>query len=144
MVPKKCHLSLVSASVNFELEIARELDASRRVTSWVKADMVGFSIQYDDPVTGSPRQYRPDFIVHLDDGVQLVLEGKGEKRDAEVKLRALDKWVKAVNASNYPYGIWDHDIVRETRCYGIMETRSHEDTVQEARQPHRKDMLRVC
>ena len=111
MVPKKCHLSLVSASVNFELEIARELDASRRVTSWVKADMVGFSIQYDDPVTGAPRQYRPDFIVHLDDGVQLVLEGKGEKRDAEVKRRALDKWVKAVNASNYPYGIWDHDIV---------------------------------
>lgn len=113
MEPRKSHLNLMAAHAEFELDIGRALDTSPLVLSWVKADMVGFYVNYAEPSTGRTREYRPDFIIHLASGIQLVLEGKGEARDSDVKRRALDRWVRAVNGLE-SYGIWDHDTVWKT------------------------------
>ena len=108
--PKKTHLNIMTAGNNFELEIGKFLDESPRVLSWIKADMVGFYINYEDPDRHITRQYRPDFIVHLDNGVQLVLEGKGEDRNRKAKEEAIKKWISAVNADG-SYGVWDFKTV---------------------------------
>ena len=109
--PKKTHLNLMTADSDLELKIGKALDADRRVKSWAKSDMAGFTIQYTHPGDGTERGYRPDFVVHLDSGVSLVLEGKGKEDDVDVaKNDALKKWVRAVNADG-GYGIWHSGII---------------------------------
>ena len=107
--PAKSHLNLITGANDFELKIAKALDNSPRVLSWIKADMVGFHIHYDDSENYT-REYRPDFIIHLDNGMQLILEGKGEKRDSIAKQKAAEKWVNAVNQSG-KYGIWKYEML---------------------------------
>ena len=107
---KKTHLNIMTASVDFELEIGKFLDKSLHVLSWIKADMVGFYVNYEDPDKHVTRQYRPDFIVHLDNGVQLILECKGEERGMKAKKEAVKKWVEAVNTDG-SYGVWGFGMV---------------------------------
>lgn len=109
--PKKTHLNIMTADSDLELRIGKALDADKRVKSWTKSDMVGFTIQYIHPVDHTERGYRPDFVVHLDSGVSLVLEGKGKEDDVDVaKNDALKKWVQVVNIDG-GYGIWHSGII---------------------------------
>ena len=93
---KKTHIDKMVCANEFEKEICKILDNHKHILSWTKADMVGFFIPYVDEA-GIDRQYRPDFIIHLENGLQLILEGKGEKRDHEIKKAAAIEWVNAVN-----------------------------------------------
>lgn len=102
---KKTHLNIMTADSDLELQIGKILDTERHVISWAKSDMVGFSVPYT--YKGSERSYRPDFIVHLDTGVQLVIEGKGKEDDKDkAKKNAIKRWAEAINL-NGRYGVWD-------------------------------------
>lgn len=104
--PKKTHLNLITAARDFEIRIGKMLDRDQHVRSWIKSDMVRFSIQYEHP-DGTRRNYLPDFIAHLNTGVQLVIEGKGKEDDIDIaKKKALRRWVDAVNQDG-KYGVWD-------------------------------------
>jgi type III restriction enzyme len=86
------------------------LDAHPHVKAWVKNHKLFLEIPY--LYFGKTYRYRPDFIVRLDGGQILLLEGKGdpdEKDDA--KATAARRWVAAVNTSA-GLGVWDHAI-----CY---------------------------
>ena len=105
----KTHLDKMVGHNQFELDIGAELDDNKNVLSWIKADMVNFNIKYED-ADGKIRNYRPDFIVHLNNGVNLILEGKGEERpDVKYKTKATKEWIKAVNDSSN--GQWSYKIV---------------------------------
>jgi type III restriction enzyme len=44
------------------------------------------------------KKYRPDFLIRLSNGVNLVLEVKGQDtQENRSKRQFLDEWVKAVN-----------------------------------------------
>ena len=107
--PDKSHLNIIIAYNEFEKKVSKLLDENIYVKSYVKADIVGFYVNYDDK-NGITRKYRPDFIIYLTNRLKLVLEAKGEKRDAELKKKALERWVNAVN-NNGDYGIWASDII---------------------------------
>ena len=112
--PVKTHLDKITGSNEFEINIGKLLDKDKRVLSWIKADMVNFNIKYHDDDVNTDKRYRPDFIIHLNNGIQLILEGKGEERpDVKYKKRAILEWVKAVNNS-YKDGIWKFHTIYKT------------------------------
>ena len=75
------------------------LEASDVVKCYVRNDHLGLSIPYQyREVTHS---YEPDFIVRLKNGVNVLLETKGYKRQHEsLKSEAAKRWVAAVNNWN--------------------------------------------
>ena len=75
------------------------LEASEVVQCYVRNDHLGLSIPYQhQEVTHS---YEPDFIVRLKNGVNVLLETKGYKRQQEsLKSEAAKRWVAAVNNWN--------------------------------------------
>lgn len=106
----KTHLDKMVGHNPFELDIGSELDKNKNVISWIKADMVNFNIKYED-IDGRVKNYRPDFIIHLNDGINLILEGKGEDRpDVKYKIKSTKEWIKAINSTN-KYGVWVYKTV---------------------------------
>ncbi len=98
---------------DWEAEFARVAEAHPRVLAYVKNQGMQFEVPYRDGAT--PRRYRPDYIVRLDDGqddpLSVVIEIKGYRRgDAQLKAETMRKlWVPGVNE------LPDHvAIVRET------------------------------
>lgn len=86
------------------------LDAHLHVSAWVKNHKLFLEIPY--VYFGKTYRYRPDFVVRLDNGRTLLLEGTrdpDEKNDA--KATAARRWVAAVNAWG-GLGCWEHAI-----CY---------------------------
>ncbi|MCG9131609.1 DEAD/DEAH box helicase family protein [Candidatus Poribacteria bacterium] len=75
------------------------LEASDAVKYYVRNDHLNLSIPYQHrEVTHS---YEPDFIVRLKNGVNVLLETKGYKRQHEsLKSEAAKRWVAAVNNWN--------------------------------------------
>ena len=75
------------------------LESSDAVKYYVRNDHLGLSIPYQyREVTHS---YEPDFIVRLKNGVNVLLETKGYKRQHEsLKSEAAKRWVAAVNNWN--------------------------------------------
>ncbi|MDP2845643.1 MAG: hypothetical protein Q8N79_06170, partial [Candidatus Methanoperedens sp.] len=64
----------------------------------------GFEIIYI--FKGEVRKYRPDFIIHLNNGKFLILETKGQETQQDTAKRGfLDEWVKAVNQHG-SFGTW--------------------------------------
>ena len=59
---------------------------------------------------GVIRNYVPDFLIRLDNGITLVLETKGQetRRDIE-KRKALAEWVDTINATG-DFGKWQNDV----------------------------------
>jgi len=106
----KSHLSHAVYDSKLELGIVRELERDPRVLAYAKNDRLFLEIPYR--YLGRTLRYRPDFLVRLDIGVHILLEGKGkadEKDDA--KATAARRWVAAVNTWG-KLGRWGHDI-----CY---------------------------
>ena len=98
-----CQLNWVILDSDWEAEFCRVAEAHPRVRAYVKNHNLGLEVPYR--YGSEMRQYRPDFIVRVDDGhgeedlLNLVVEIKGFRgEDAKVKKETMDVyWVPGVN-----------------------------------------------
>ena len=109
--PPKCQLNWVILDSDWEAEFCRVAEVHPRVKAYVKNHNLGLEVPYR--YGSEMRQYRPDFIVLVDDGrgdddlLHLVVEIKGYRReDAKEKKSTMDVyWVPGVN-NLVTYGRW--------------------------------------
>jgi type III restriction enzyme len=107
----KSHLSHAVVDSGLERRMCAVLDEDDRVQAWVKNHKLFLEIPY--MYFGVTYRYRPDFLVRLANGLNLLLEGKGdpdEKDDA--KVTAAHRWVEAVNAWA-GLGRWKYHVCRD-------------------------------
>lgn len=79
------------------------------MAAWAKNDHLGFEISYI--FAGIFHKYRPDYLIRLTNGTNLIVETKGQNMPQdETKRRYLSEWVKAVNEHG-GFGKW-----RSERC----------------------------
>ncbi|MDE2201082.1 MAG: restriction endonuclease, partial [Rhodospirillales bacterium] len=108
--PKCCHVNLVICDSEWEAEFARVAEAHPRVLAYVKNQALGLEVPYRDG--GTPRHYRPDFLLRIDDGhpdpLNLIVEIKGYRRgDAQLKAETMrNLWIPGVNNFGR-FGRWD-------------------------------------
>jgi len=109
--PDKCHINWVIFDSDWEAEFCRVVESHPRVRSYVKNHSLGFEVPY---LYGStPRKYRPDFIVLVDDGrgkedpLHLVVEIKGFRgEDAKEKKSTMETyWIPGIN-NRGDFGRW--------------------------------------
>jgi type III restriction enzyme len=106
------HVNWAVLDSGWEAEFCRAVEQHPKVLAYVKNHGLGFEVPYLHQ--GQRRQYRPDFIVQVDDGhgsddpLHLVVEIKGYRgEDAkDKKATMLTQWVPGVNALG-TYGRWD-------------------------------------
>jgi type III restriction enzyme len=109
--PPKCQLNWVILDSDWEAEFCRVAEAHPRVKAYVKNHNLGLEVPYR--YGSEMRQYRPDFVVMVDDGrgdedlLHLVVEIKGYRReDAKEKKSTMDSyWAPGVNNLG-TYGRW--------------------------------------
>ncbi len=107
--PLKCHVNWVVCDSDWEAEFCRVAEAHPRVRAYVKNHSLGLEVPYR--MGSTPRQYRPDFIVQVDDGepepLNLIVEIKGFRgEDAKEKANTMRAyWVPGVNNLER-YGRW--------------------------------------
>ncbi len=103
--PDRCHINWVILDSDWEAEFCRVAEAHPKVVAYVKNQGLGFEVPYR---RGSEtHKYLPDFIVRLDDGLQLIVEIKGYRdEDAKEKKLTMDTyWIPGVN-NDGRYGRW--------------------------------------
>jgi len=108
---RKCHINWVILDSDWEAEFCRVAESHEHVRSYVKNHSLGFEVPYR--YGSETRNYRPDFIVLVDDGrgeddlLHLVVEIKGYRReDAKEKSATMDNyWIPGVNNLKQ-YGRW--------------------------------------
>ncbi|HMI99528.1 MAG TPA: DEAD/DEAH box helicase family protein [Gaiellaceae bacterium] len=101
--PRRCHVNWVVLDSDWEGEFCRVAESHPRVRAYVKNHNLGFDVPYR--YGSESRNYRPDFIVLVDDGrgednlLHLVIEIKGYRgEDAKEKKSTMETyWVPAVN-----------------------------------------------
>ncbi len=104
MPAARSHINLGVADSIWEAQAAYEFDRNPAVTAWAKNDHLGFEIAYI--FSGVFHKYRPDYLIRLANGVNLILETKGELTPKhETKRRYLGEWVNAVNEHG-GFGKW--------------------------------------
>lgn len=107
--PGRSHINWVILDSDWEAEFCRIAEAHPRVKAYVKNHSLGFEVPYR--CGSESRNYRPDFILVVDDGgddpLNLVVEIKGYRgEDAKDKKRTMDVyWVPGVNNSGQ-FGRW--------------------------------------
>ena len=101
----RSHINLCVYDSTWEASDAFALDHGPAVEAWVKNDHLGFEVLY--VYRGVVRKFRPDFLVRLKSGSMLVLETKGQpdQQQNQVKRRAMEEWVRAVNQHG-GFGQW--------------------------------------
>jgi type III restriction enzyme len=105
----KSHLNYVVLDSDWEAKLAEALERMPEVLAYVKNQSLGFQIPYT--FEGGAANYRPDFVIRLDDGganpLNLILEVTGErKKQKAAKVATVTTlWVPAVNAHG-GYGRW--------------------------------------
>ena len=105
----RCHVNAAVLDSDWEAEFCRVAEDHPRVLAYVKNQGMQFEVPYRDGDT--PRRYRPDYIVRLDDGrddpLNLVVEIKGLRPgDAQLKAETMHRlWVPGVNALG-TFGRW--------------------------------------
>jgi type III restriction enzyme len=107
---ERSHLNYVVQDSKWEQSAAYHLDIHAHVAAFVKNQGLGFAIPYLH--NGQQHSYIPDFIVRLNNGIQLILETKGHDELEDVKTQAAERWVRAVNAEG-GYGEWRYTVTRE-------------------------------
>lgn len=103
---ERCHIShVVCDTGSWEQKMAQVLEDMPEVRCYAKNHNLGFTIPYT--MNGEERQYTPDFIVRMMDGLNLILEVSGEPRkDKAVKVAtARTLWAPAVN-NHGGFGRW--------------------------------------
>lgn len=107
--PLKSHINWVILDSDWEAEFCRVAEEHPNVKAYVKNHSLGLEVPYR--YGSEVRNYRPDFIVQLENGsgenVNLVVEIKGYRReDAKEKKITMDTyWVPGVNNLG-TYGDW--------------------------------------
>lgn len=103
----KSHINLAVYDSTWEMDVGNELDQNEQVVSWVKNSKIGFAIKYR--YEGVLHDYYPDFLIRLQNNINLVLEIKGRDDDQNrEKRRYLDEWINVVNEDgNYGTWVWD-------------------------------------
>jgi type III restriction enzyme len=109
--PPKNHVNWVILDSDWEGEFCRVAESHPRVIAYTKNHNLGLEVPYR--YGSEMRNYRPDFIVLVDDGhgtddpLRLVVEIKGYRReDAKEKKSTMDTyWVPGVNHLG-SYGRW--------------------------------------
>lgn len=105
---KRSHINICVFDSRWEASEAFELDRSDHVAAWVKNDHLGFEITYS--FRGIIRKFRPDYLVRLVNGKNLILEIKGQdNQEQRTKREFLDEWVRAVNGHR-SFGPWAADV----------------------------------
>ncbi len=109
----RSHISHMVGDGSWEMAVSRVLDSDegvgKFVEAWVKNDHLGFEIPY--MWGGTIRRYIPDFLIRLNNGINLVLEVKGvDTPQNERKRKFLDEWIKAVNVDGR-FGKWAWDVI---------------------------------
>lgn len=109
------HLNFVACDTgSWEQAAAFQLEAlaqQHRVICYARNDHLEFNIPYE--FYGQARAYEPDFLVRLANGVNLILEIKGQQRaETEAKHQAARRWIQAVNHWGI-LGHWDFLVCRE-------------------------------
>ena len=106
----KSHISHAVCDSKLEARIARALEWTPNVVAYVKNDRLYFDIPYQ--YLGRTHRYRPDFIVRLDSGLHVLVEGKGSPTEADdAKATAARRWSHAVTTWGQ-LGPWEHVV-----CY---------------------------
>ena len=106
---KKSHINWVILDSDWEAEFCRVAEAHPQVIAYVKNHSLGLEAPYR--YGSETRQYRPDFIVRIDDDrddpLNLIVEIKGYRReDAKEKKLTMDNyWIPGVN-NLQAYGRW--------------------------------------
>lgn len=100
----KTHMNKTVVGSDWEKIVADDLERNSKVVSWVKNDHLGFEVLYNH--NGTTKRYIPDFIVKLTNGLNLVIEVKGEKREKDFsKFFELQNWCKALSKAGL--GQWE-------------------------------------
>ncbi|MEI6785881.1 MAG: type III restriction endonuclease subunit R, partial [Verrucomicrobiota bacterium] len=103
----RSHINLCVADSTWEAQAAYELDHNQSVAAWAKNDHLGFEIAYI--FAGIFHKYRPDYLIRLTKGTNLIVETKGQNTPQDdTKRRYLGEWVKAVNEHG-GFGRWQSD-----------------------------------
>ena len=101
----RCHINFCVYDGTFEPATGVELDTNPNVVAWVKNDHIGFEVSYMH--RGVRSDYRPDFLIQMQNGKCLILEVKGKPTDRDKsKWAYMSDWVKAVNEHG-GFGLWD-------------------------------------
>ncbi len=105
----KSHINWVILDSDWEAEFCRVAESHENVIAYVKNHSLGLEVPYR--YGSQTRQYRPDFIVLINDGrddaLNLIVEIKGYRgEDAKEKKLTMDTyWVPGVNNLK-KYGRW--------------------------------------
>lgn len=106
---EKSHLSHAVCDSGLERKMCAVFDASDEVHSWVKNHKLYLEIPYQ--YFGNTYRYRPDFVVKLNNGKTLLVEGKGVSTEQDdAKATAARRWVQAVNNWDQ-LGEWYYELV---------------------------------
>ena len=101
------HINLCVADSTWEAQAAYELDHNLSVAAWAKNDHLGFEVAYI--FAGVFHKYRPDYLIRLTSGTNLIVETKGQNTPQDdTKRRYLGEWVEAVNEHG-GFGKWKSD-----------------------------------
>jgi len=100
---RRCHINWVILDSDWEGEFCRVAEKHPKVKAYVKNHNLGLDVPYR--FGSETRNYRPDFIVLVDDGhgeddlLNLIVEIKGYRReDAKEKKGTMDAyWIPGVN-----------------------------------------------
>ena len=98
---QKSHINWVILDSDWEAEFCRVAEAHPEVIAYVKNHSLGLEVPYR--YGSETRQYRPDFIVRINDGqddlLNLIVEIKGYRREdtKEKKLTMDSYWIPGVN-----------------------------------------------
>ena len=100
---RRCHINWVILDSDWEGEFCRVAEKHPKVKAYVKNHNLGLEVPYR--FGSETRNYRPDFIVLVDDGhgeedlLHLIVEIKGYRReDAKEKKGTMDAyWIPGVN-----------------------------------------------
>ena len=100
---RRCHINWVILDSDWEGEFCRVAEKHPKVKAYVKNHNLGLEVPYR--FGSETRNYRPDFIVLVDDGhgeddlLNLIVEIKGYRReDAKEKKGTMDAyWIPGVN-----------------------------------------------
>lgn len=104
----KTHMNLTPYQKGWEAFTIKELDASPNVKAWIKIDQIGFKIKYY--YDGGHHMYEPDFMIKMSNGVNVILEVKGQdEMRNKAKWERMNEWVEAVNAE-IRFGKWEFKI----------------------------------
>jgi type III restriction enzyme len=103
---EKCHLNYdVFDTYQWEQKVVESLENMPEVERYVKNYRLGFAIPYT--YRNVARSYTPDFIAVMTDGLNLIIEVTGERREDKVaKVRTIESlWIPAVN-NHGGFGRW--------------------------------------